>query len=177
MCQIGGYLKSPSGRFIWFSQCWTPKDFEAFGVKISTDMHRDMLWSCGLHLVYGHHNDLMFESVHEATILVRNQVWTSFSLLLILFAFCFGVIESSMRFMFLQSLMLHTSLDLKWICSCFEPVGHDHTPARFFVARPSGIFSLSFVVSQITIQPDYSSLSWPFPGLHFTACRTYLPQF
>ena len=41
MCQIVGYLKSPSGKFVWFSQRWAPKDFSSLGVT-SEDMQRDI---------------------------------------------------------------------------------------------------------------------------------------
>ena len=42
MCQIRGYLKSPSGKFIWFSQRWSPKDFSSLGIMVSEDMQRDI---------------------------------------------------------------------------------------------------------------------------------------
>lgn len=42
MCQIGGFLRFPDGRAIWFSERWHPSNFHELGIPVSSDMQRDI---------------------------------------------------------------------------------------------------------------------------------------
>ena len=175
MCQIGGYLKSPGGRFIWFSQRWNPTDFESLGVKISNDMQRDI--SC-------------YEALAQLGLLyLASRMWPSqrFNVRISSWSDNSGA-ESGVNKLFTTAYPLCIFLErLSLLCaSCFAELDATHIsgpsneyadalsrwdmislPPYGFSPSDRVEFSLAalwFPKSEITIYPPNSSVGWPLPG-------------
>ena len=175
MCQIGGYLKSPSGRFTWFSQRWSPKDFSSLGITVSEDMQRDI--SC-------------YEALAQLALLfVASRMWPSrrFNVRISSWSDNSGA-ESGVNKLFTTSYPLCVFLERLSLLSatCFAELDATHIsgPSNEFadalsrwdtISLPPYGFSpadrcefslqaLWFPKSEITVHPPNVSLSWPLPG-------------
>ena len=175
MCQIGGYLKSPSGRFTWFSQRWSPKDFSSLGITVSEDMQRDI--SC-------------YEALAQLALLfVASRMWPSrrFNVRISSWSDNSGA-ESGVNKLFTTSYPLCVFLERLSLLSatCFAELDATHIsgpsneladalsrwdtislPPYGFSPTDRCEFSLQtlwFPKSEITVHPPNVSLSWPLPG-------------